>query len=274
MHRRITTHLTQPTPTPEAEKLLLEHLPLVRFMARKIHRRLPQSLDFNDLYSAGVIGLMEATAKFDPAKKVGFLSYAQFRIRGAILDSLRILDWAPRELRHKGRQIQEAIRTLTLRLGTAPSEDEVAVELKTTLHSYQKMRGDLKSAEIGTLYRKSDDDSGEEELVPVPTRPQDDPLFRCMHGQTSTRLAEAIEELSERERLVTTLYYYEEMTMREIGLALEMDPTRVSQIHAKAVRHLRSTLSDFSTRGGKSRPQLLHGGAIAPLRVVLENSAA
>jgi RNA polymerase sigma factor FliA len=95
-----------------------------------------------------------------------------------------------------------------------------------------------------------------------------------MHGQTSTRLAEAIEELSERERLVTTLYYYEEMTMREIGLALEMDPTRVSQIHAKAVRHLRTTLSDFSTRGGKSSPRLLLGGANAPLQVVLQNFAA
>ena len=99
--------------TADEERVLLEHLPIVRFLARRIHERLPQHVDIEDLVSAGVVGLMDAFAKFDPAKKVQFRSYAQFRIRGAILDSLRTLDWSPRELRRKGRAVEEAIRALT-----------------------------------------------------------------------------------------------------------------------------------------------------------------
>ena len=103
--------------TSEQERVLLEHLPIVRFLARRIHERLPQHVDIEDLVSAGVVGLMDAFSKFDPAKKVQFRSYAQFRIRGAILDSLRTLDWSPRELRRKGRAVEEAIRVLTARAG-------------------------------------------------------------------------------------------------------------------------------------------------------------
>ena len=106
-----------PVLTGEQERVLLEHLPIVRFLARRIHERLPQHVDIEDLVSAGVVGLMDAFAKFDPAKKVQFRSYAQFRIRGAILDSLRTLDWSPRELRRKGRAVEEAIRVLTARAG-------------------------------------------------------------------------------------------------------------------------------------------------------------
>ena len=111
-----------PVLTGEQERVLLEHLPIVRFLARRIHERLPQHVDIEDLVSAGVVGLMDAFAKFDPAKKVQFRSYAQFRIRGAILDSLRTLDWSPRELRRKGRAVEEAIRVLTARMGHAPGE--------------------------------------------------------------------------------------------------------------------------------------------------------
>ena len=115
--------------TGEQERVLLEHLPIVRFLARRIHERLPQHVDIEDLVSAGCVGLMDAFAKFDPAKKVQFRSYAQFRIRGAILDSLRTLDWSPRELRRKGRAVEEAIRVLTARMGRAPGEAEVAAEM-------------------------------------------------------------------------------------------------------------------------------------------------
>src|SRR5262249_23658169 len=116
--------------TPDEESILLEHLPVVRFLARRIHERLPQHVDMEDLVSAGVVGLMDAFAKFDPEKKVQFRSYAQFRIRGAIIDSLRTLDWSPRELRRKGRAVEEAIRVLTSRLGRAPAEAEIATELR------------------------------------------------------------------------------------------------------------------------------------------------
>jgi RNA polymerase sigma factor for flagellar operon FliA len=206
--------------TGEQERVLLEHLPIVRFLARRIHERLPQHVDIEDLVSAGVVGLMDAFTKFDPAKKVQFRSYAQFRIRGAILDSLRTLDWSPRELRRKGRAVEEAIRVLTARLGHAPNEAEVAEEMALSLDEYQQLLGDLKGLEIGTLNMERNEDSGEEELAYVPGRPEEDPLFRCLRGELEERLADAIQNLPDRERLVMSLYYYEEMTMREIGLAM------------------------------------------------------
>jgi len=235
--------------TPEQEGILLEHLPVVRFLARRIHERLPQHVDMEDLVSAGVVGLMDAFAKFDPDKKVQFRSYAQFRIRGAIIDSLRTLDWSPRELRRKGRAVEEAIRVLTSRLGRAPGETEIASELGLSLEEYQQLLGDLKGLEIGTLHVERNEDSGEEELAYIPGRPEEDPLFRCLRGELEERLAEAINQLPDRERLVMTLYYYEEMTMREIGLALGVVESRVSQVHASAVAHLRAALKDLA-RGG------------------------
>jgi RNA polymerase sigma factor for flagellar operon FliA len=239
--------------TGEQERILLEHLPIVRFLARRIHERLPQHVDIEDLVSAGVVGLMDAFSKFDPAKKVQFRSYAQFRIRGAILDSLRTLDWSPRELRRKGRAVEEAIRVLTARLGHAPAEPEVAGQLGVDLDEYQQLLGDLKGLEIGTLHLERNEDSGEEELAYVPGRPDEDPLFRCLKGELEERLADAIAHLPDRERLVMTLYYYEEMTMREIGLALGVVESRVSQVHASAVVHLRVALKDLAAHGAFDR---------------------
>jgi len=235
--------------TAEQERVLLEHLPVVRFLARRIHERLPQHVDLEDLVSAGVVGLLDAFAKFDPEKKVQFRSYAQFRIRGAILDSLRTLDWSPRELRRKGRAVEEAIRVLTARMGRPPNEAEVAQEMTLGLDEYQQLLGDLKGLEIGTLHVERNEDSGEEELAYVPGSPDDDPLFRCLRGELEGRLAEAIQNLPDRERLVMTLYYYEEMTMREIGLVLGVVESRVSQVHASAVTHLRAALKDLAARG-------------------------
>jgi len=237
----------------EQEQALLEHLPIVRYLARRIHERLPQHVDIEDLVSAGVVGLMDAFAKFDPAKKVQFRSYAQFRIRGAILDSLRTLDWSPRELRRKGRAVEEAIRVLTARMGRPPGEAEIAAEMSLSLEEYQQLLGDLKGLEIGTLHLERNEDSGEEELAYVPGRPDEDPLFRCLRGELEDRLGDAIANLPERERIVMTLYYFEEMTMREIGLALGVVESRVSQIHASAVVHLRATLRDLA-EGNALRP--------------------
>ncbi|MGD0730212.1 MAG: FliA/WhiG family RNA polymerase sigma factor [Terracidiphilus sp.] len=252
-----------PVLSGEQEQVLLEHLPIVRFLARRIHERLPQHVDIEDLVSAGVVGLMDAFAKFDPAKKVQFRSYAQFRIRGAILDSLRTLDWSPRELRRKGRAVEEAIRVLTSRLGHAPGEGEVAEEMALGLEEYQQLLGDLKGLEIGTLHMERNEDSGEEELAYVPGRPEDDPLFRCLRGELEDRLSDAIANLPDRERLVMTLYYFEEMTMREIGLALGVVESRVSQVHASAVTHLRSALRDLAARGTFDRA----GPRRAPARI-------
>ena len=242
--------------TGDQEQVLLDHLPMVRFLARRIHERLPQHVDIEDLVSAGVVGLMDAFSKFDPAKKVQFRSYAQFRIRGAILDSLRTLDWSPRELRRKGRAVEEAIRVLTARMGHAPNEAEVSTEMELDLEEYQQLLGDLKGLEIGTLHMERNEDSGEEEMAYIPGRPEEDPLFRCLRGELEERLAEAIQNLPDRERLVMSLYYYEEMTMREIGLALGVVESRVSQVHASAVVHLRAALKDLAARGAFEHQRL------------------
>src|SRR3984885_9231281 len=239
------------------DQLLMEHLPTVRYLARRIHERLPQHVELDDLISAGVVGLIDAFSKFDHGKKVQFKSYAQFRIRGAILDSLRTLDWSPRELRRKGRAVEEAIRSVTQRVGRAPSEQEIAAEMELSLTEYQQLLGDLKGLEIGSLHMERSEDSGDEELAYVPGSPEEDPLFRCLKGEMKQRLAGAIDELPEKERMVLTLYYYEELTMKEIGLTLGVVESRVSQIHSSAVVRLRVALAGLrgsdGTKEGKPR---------------------
>ncbi|HTB96680.1 MAG TPA: FliA/WhiG family RNA polymerase sigma factor [Terracidiphilus sp.] len=252
--------IEEPVWSAEQERTLLDHLPIVRYVARRIHERLPQHVEMDDLVSAGVVGLMDAFTKFDPSKKVQFRSYAQFRIRGAILDSLRTLDWSPRELRRKARSAEEAVRVVTARLGRPPAEHEVAAELGIRLEEYQTLLGDLKGLEIGTLHAERNEDSGEEELAYIPGRPDEDPLFRCLKGEMEERLTHAITHLPERERMVMTLYYYEEMTMREIGLALGVVESRVSQIHASAVVHLRAALRD------QARPGAVHATRSRPVK--------
>jgi RNA polymerase sigma factor FliA len=234
--------------TAEQERVMVEHLPSVRFIARRIHDRLPPHMSIEDLYSAGVLGLLDAFGRFDPSKKVLFRTYAQFRIRGAILDSLRMLDWSPRELRRKGRAVEQAIQMLTGELSRSPTDIEIAQKLNIPLAAYQQLLGELKGLEIGSLHAvRAKEDSGEEELVYVPGRPEDDPLFRYLDGEMRDRLTTAINDLPERERLVMTLYYYEETTMKEIGLILGVVESRVSQIHASAVLHLRARLAMSAT---------------------------
>jgi RNA polymerase sigma factor for flagellar operon FliA len=223
----------------DRDRLLLEHLPSVRYIARRIHERLPQHVELDDLVSA------------DHNKKVQFKSYAQFRIRGAILDSLRVLDWSPRELRRKGRAVEEAIRAVQQRAGHVPSEQEIAAEMNVTLEQYQMLLGELKGLEIGSLNMERSEDSGDEELAYIPGSPEDDPLFQCLQGEMKQHLADAIDDLPEKERLVLTLYYYEELTMKEIGLMLGVVESRVSQIHSSAVVRLRSALSDVQPVQGK-----------------------
>jgi RNA polymerase sigma factor for flagellar operon FliA len=232
--------------SPEQERIMMEQMGTVRWIARRIHERLPQHVELEDLISAGTLGLLDACTKFDPAKNVQFRSYAQFRIRGAILDSLRTLDWSPRELRRKGRAVEETVRKLTSQFGRAPSEPEIAHTMSISLAQYQQLLGELKGLEIGTLHVERSEDSGEEELAYIPNPVEDDPLFRCLNSEMKERLAQAIDQLPERERLVITLYYYEEMTMKEIGMVLGVVESRVSQIHSSAVVHLRARLAQFA----------------------------
>jgi RNA polymerase sigma factor FliA len=245
----------------ERDRLLVEHLPTVRFIARKIHGRLPQHVELDDLISAGVVGLIDAFGKFDHSKQVQFKSYAQFRIRGAILDSLRMLDWSPRELRRKGRAVEEAIRALTQKLSRAPGEQEIAEEMKLGLNDYQQLLGDLKGLEIGSLHMERTEDSGDEELAYVPGSPEEDPLFICLKGEMKQLLADAIDDLPEKERLVLTLYYFEELTMKEIGATLGVVESRVSQIHSSAVVRLRAALGAPKAVAKKARKTTLSRAA-------------
>jgi RNA polymerase sigma factor for flagellar operon FliA len=243
----------QPT-SEERERLLMEHLVSVRFIARKLHQTLPRHVELDDLVSAGMVGLMEACNRFDARRHVQFKSYAQFRIRGAILDWLRTLDWGPRELRRKARAIAETTRVLAQRLGRAPAEQEIAEAMEMDLEELQQLIGELRSLELGSLNAEHSKDEEDEELEYVPASAEEDPLFLCLAAESRQRLIDAIEELPEKERLVLTLYYYEELTMREIGLTLGVVESRVSQIHSGAIRRLRSTLGQ-TTRRADGQPR-------------------
>jgi RNA polymerase sigma factor for flagellar operon FliA len=237
----------QPT-SEDRERLLMEHLVSVRFIARKLHQTLPRHVELDDLVSAGMVGLMEACNRFDAHRHVQFKSYAQFRIRGAILDWLRTLDWGPRELRRKARAIAETTRVLAQRFGRAPGEQEIAEAMEMELEELQQLMGELRSLELGSLNAEHSKDEEDEELEYVPAAAEEDPLFLCLAAESRQRLIDAIEELPEKERLVLTLYYYEELTMREIGLTLGVVESRVSQIHSGAVRSLRSALGQSTRR--------------------------
>lgn len=242
----------------DREQVLVSNLPLVRFVARRIYERLPKHVDLEELVSAGVLGLMDAVQRFDSTRQVQFRSYAQFRIRGAILDSLRSMDWSPRDLRRKGRSIEQNTHSLTSKLGRAPLDIEIAEEIGVSLEEYQQVLGELRSVEIGSLNVERSADSGEEELACVPAPASDDPFLLCLQSELRDRLAHAIDLLPEKERLVLTLRYHEELTMKEIALVLGVVESRVSQIHSSAVSHLRSTLDGSAKkigRGAKAHPR-------------------
>lgn len=227
----------------ERERILLEQLPQVKYIARRVHARLPRHVPLEDLVHAGVVGLIDALNKFDPGKHVQFPSYAKFRIKGAILDSLRDLDWSPRELRRKGRRVEEAYQHLSQRLGRVPTEPELAAELGMELGQLQGLLGELDGLELGSLHFESPRDGKEEDLSEsLPAAPEDTPYFQCLRAEIKEVLARAIRELPEKEQQVLSLYYYEELTMKEVGAALGIGESRVSQIHSLAMLQLRARL--------------------------------
>lgn len=235
----------------ETDRLIAEQLPQVRYIARRIHERLPQHVPLEDLVQAGVLGLIDAVHKFDTSKNVQFKSYAKFRIRGAIIDSLRELDWSPRDLRRKARKIEEATARLNTRLGRAASEPEIAEELEMDLEEFQRTIGELDGLDLGSLHIESPSDGHEDDLCEyVAGDPETSPYHLCLHSEIREHLAEAISELGEKERLVLSLYYYEELTMKEVGAVLGVVESRVSQIHTLALVRLRSRLRERLTSSG------------------------
>jgi RNA polymerase sigma factor for flagellar operon FliA len=230
----------------ERDRILLEQLPQVRYLARRIHERLPRHVPIEDMVHAGVIGLIDALNKFDRSKHVQFGSYAKFRIRGAILDSLREMDWGPRELRRKARRVEEAQRKLSLDLSRAPTEVEVAAELNLELREFQQLLRELDGLEVRSLHLESPWDGKEEDLCDyLPNAPEDTPFFCCMRSEMKELLARAVADLPEKEQQVLALYYFEELTMKEVGAALGIGESRVSQIHSLAVVRLRARLGEM-----------------------------
>jgi len=231
----------------ERERLLLEQLPQVRYIARRIHERLPRHVPFEDLVHAGVVGLIDALHKFDRSKHVQFGSYAKFRIRGAILDSLREMDWSPRDLRRKARRLEEAHNKLRSELGRNPSEPELAAELGLDLRGLQSLLGEIDGLEVGSFRVLSPRDGKEEDLCEyLPDDPEQTPLLQCLRSEMKQLLARAIEELPEKERQVLALYYFEELTMKEVGAVMGVGESRVSQIHSMAVIRLRVRLAELT----------------------------
>jgi RNA polymerase sigma factor for flagellar operon FliA len=226
----------------ERERLLLDNLPEVRYIARRIHDRLPSHVSFEDLVHAGILGLIDAVDKFDPTKNVQLKSYARFRIRGAILDSLRQMDWSPRNLRRQARRIEEARRDLAAQLGRAPTEPEMAAHLEMPLGEFQHLLGDLRGLDLSSLQGPPEEGGIEDTVNIVASRPEDDPFQQTFRSEVRVLLAQAIDELGERERQVLALYYLEELTMKEVGAILSIGESRVSQIHTAALIALRSAM--------------------------------
>ena len=234
----------------ERERVLMEQLPQVRYIARRIHERLPRHVPLEDLVHAGVLGLIDALSKFDESKHVQFSSYAKFRIRGAILDSLRELDWSPRELRRKGRMVEQSYSALSGKLGRAPTESEIAQDLGLELRELQALLAELDGLELGSLRVESPHDGKEEDLTDrLASAPEETPFFSCLRSEMKGLLSQAIGELAEKERRVLSLYYYEELTMKEVGEVLGIGESRVSQIHSLAMVRLRARMNTLLAPG-------------------------
>jgi RNA polymerase sigma factor for flagellar operon FliA len=246
----------------ERDRILMEQLPQVRYIARRVHERLPRHVPFEDLVHAGVLGLIDALNKFDLSKHVQFSSYAKFRIRGAILDSLRELDWSPRELRRKGRLVDSTYFELSGKLGRAPTENEIAHEMGIALSELQSLLAELDGLELGSLRVESPRDGKEEDLTDhLPSKPEETPFFQCLRSEMKRLLEQAISELPEKEQRVLALYYYEELTMKEVGAALGIGESRVSQIHSLAMVRLRARLNFLNAT---SAPAVRAKAASAP----------
>jgi len=241
---QVYEEISEPRPA-DSEQVLLQQLPQVKYIARRIHERLPQHVPFDDLLHAGIVGLIDAMHKFDAGKNVRFASYAKFRIRGAILDSLRDMDWSPRDLRRKARKLEATMQRLQTELGHSASETELAKAMNMSLEDFQHMLDEIRGLEIGSLQIESLEDGRETDLgETLPGPPDQDPLTLCLRGERRQMLADAIVQLPEREQQVLALYYQEELTMKEVGAVLGVGESRVSQIHSIAVARLRSILSD------------------------------
>jgi RNA polymerase sigma factor FliA len=223
------------------DRVVLEHLPLVKAIAIRVHENLPVHVDLDDLVHAGILGLFDAATKFDPEKQVAFSSYAKHRIKGAILDSLRQLDWASRDLRRRHKQIEAATRDLAAELQRTPTEAEIAERLGIDVDRWRQMMMELRN--VGLISANTRATEHEDLPAPeYPSAPETQPDHMCAREQLRFVLDKAMTTLPDRYKQVVVLYYTNEMTMKEIGGVLGINESRVSQIHKSALEKMSAAL--------------------------------
>jgi RNA polymerase sigma factor for flagellar operon FliA len=230
------------------DELILKYAPLIKYIAHRLAMRLPPHISTEVLVSAGVIGLMDALNKYDPSKNVQFKTYAEFRIRGAMLDELRSLDWVPRSIRQKAAQLEKTFLTLERKRGGPVEDDEVAKELGLTLEEYYNLITEIKGISLLDLegLRYQIPQFVEENfLTLLIDEKENDPFHLLSLEELKKILARAIDELSPKEKTVISLYYYEEMTLKEIGAVLGFTESRICQIHTKAILKLRGKIKSY-----------------------------
>lgn len=234
---------------PEIREFLIkQYAPLVKYVAGKVAVGLPSSVEFDDLIGFGTFGLLDAIEKFDPDKHVKFKTYAVTRIRGAIYDELRSLDWVPRSVRQKSREVENALHKLETSLGRSATDEELAKELKISSKELQKTLQKISSTSILSLQELwyTGDDNDKVSIVDMLEAPSAyDPEAVVEKSEIKRVVAEAIKELPDKEKKVLVLYYYEDLTLKEIGAILNVTESRVSQLHTKAIARLRVKLRNI-----------------------------
>ncbi|MGJ5814065.1 sigma-70 family RNA polymerase sigma factor [Paludibaculum fermentans] len=219
------------------DRVVMEHLPLVKAIAVRVHESLPVHVELDDLVHAGILGLFDAATKYNPEKKVVFSSYAKHRIKGAILDSLRQLDWASRDLRRRHKQVEQVTRDLCATLQRQPTEDELAAKMGVEVSRWRQMALDLRN--VGLVSASTRAPENEDLPAPeFPSKPETQPDSMCAREQMKEKLEIAMAVLPERYKKVVVLYYTNEMTMKEIGGVLGINESRVSQIHKSALEKM------------------------------------
>jgi RNA polymerase sigma factor FliA len=233
------------------DRLILTYAPLVKFVAGRLGASLPSHVDEQDLVSYGLLGLIGAIQRFEPDREIKFETYAIARIKGAIIDELRSLDWVPRSVRTRAREIERAIAELERSLMRAPTDEEIAKKVGVTVNELEDTLSEISRSSMAALDELWTPQGGGDQIALIDTIEDEngpDPEFNLEQTEMREALGESIARLPEREKLVITLYYYEELTLREIGEVLGVTESRVSQLHTKAVLRLKARLSGGQVR--------------------------
>jgi RNA polymerase sigma factor FliA len=232
----------------ERDQLIIRYAPWVKFIALRMATKLPSHVQAEDLISAGIIGLIDALDKFNPDREVQFKTYAQIRIQGAMKDELRALDWASRSMRQKVKRLEHTYATLEQELGRPASSEEVAHSLGIEMDEFEEMLDDVKGTSLVSLEELGQGPASEDKtnlLEALLSREDQDPLEMLNLQDLKKALTQAIAELPEKERLVLSLYYFEELTMKEVGKVLNLTESRISQLHTQTVMRLRGKLKAY-----------------------------